>query len=197
MAAALPVIKKGMGPKNKSTTPAQLEAIRKLQRFLGLKVDGDFGPATDKAVRAYQEAHGLKIDGVVGNATWTTIPTDPLVQKPTPAQQNIAASNAATTAAAAIAAAAPKPTAQVSVTPIKPATRPANPIQAAAQAAGKAANIAQQTVTGTAKKVGSAVTQTHVIIKKQPLWIQIVTFAAAGLGAFAGFKAITEKKKAA
>lgn len=47
--------------------------VERLQRQLGLKADGDFGPKTDAAVKAYQQKHGLKVDGVVGIKTWDHI----------------------------------------------------------------------------------------------------------------------------
>lgn len=45
-------------------------AVRRLQKFLGIKVDGDFGPQTQGAVRAYQRRNKLKVDGIVGPETW-------------------------------------------------------------------------------------------------------------------------------
>lgn len=38
-----------------------------------LKVDNEFGPATQEAVKAYQEANGLTADGVVGKSTWAAL----------------------------------------------------------------------------------------------------------------------------
>lgn len=40
---------------------------------LGLKIDGDFGPATDYAVREFQKRERLKVDGIVGNNTFTRL----------------------------------------------------------------------------------------------------------------------------
>lgn len=42
------------------------------QKFLGITVDGKFGPATETATKNYQTAHGLKADGIVGANTWAT-----------------------------------------------------------------------------------------------------------------------------
>ena len=44
--------------------------VETLQRLLQIKVDGDFGPATEKAVMQFQKSKGLVADGVVGNKTW-------------------------------------------------------------------------------------------------------------------------------
>jgi lysozyme len=48
----------------------QAQAVRELQRRLGLKGDGEYGKGTGRAVRAFQRAHGLHPDGVVGSDTW-------------------------------------------------------------------------------------------------------------------------------
>lgn len=40
-----------------------------LQKFLGLKADGDFGPKTDAAVKRWQKNNGLAVDGIVGPKT--------------------------------------------------------------------------------------------------------------------------------
>src|SRR5262245_9728770 len=45
------------------------EAVKKLQRTLGIGADGQFGPATEKAVRDYQEKNGLPVDGMAGPQT--------------------------------------------------------------------------------------------------------------------------------
>jgi peptidoglycan LD-endopeptidase CwlK len=47
--------------------------VERVQRALGIKVDGDFGPATENAVRAYQKRKGLSADGIVGPNTWYMI----------------------------------------------------------------------------------------------------------------------------
>jgi peptidoglycan hydrolase-like protein with peptidoglycan-binding domain len=38
-----------------------------------LKVDGDFGPATEHGVKSFQGNNGLRRDGVVGKQTWKTL----------------------------------------------------------------------------------------------------------------------------
>jgi len=49
------------------------EAVRRLQKALGVKVDGAFGPATEMAVRDFQRENGLEVDGIAGKQTWTAI----------------------------------------------------------------------------------------------------------------------------
>ncbi len=49
------------------------EAVKYIQKKLGLTVDGAFGPATDKAVKALQKKHGLTADGIVGPKTWSKL----------------------------------------------------------------------------------------------------------------------------
>jgi peptidoglycan DL-endopeptidase CwlO len=44
-------------------------AVARVQRALGIRADGDFGPKTKRAVRAFQKRHGLLADGVVGPKT--------------------------------------------------------------------------------------------------------------------------------
>ena len=41
-----------------------------------LKIDGDFGSATEAQVKAFQKAKGLKVDGVVGNKTIAALKKD-------------------------------------------------------------------------------------------------------------------------
>lgn len=43
--------------------------VKLLQKALGLKVDGNFGPGTELAVKNFQGSHGLAIDGLVGPTT--------------------------------------------------------------------------------------------------------------------------------
>ena len=46
------------------------EAVKKVQRFLGITVDGLYGPKTEQAVRNWQHQRGLTADGIVGSKTW-------------------------------------------------------------------------------------------------------------------------------
>lgn len=47
--------------------------VKLVQRKLGLKDDGKFGPATESAVKAFQASHNLKTDGIVGPQTWSAL----------------------------------------------------------------------------------------------------------------------------
>lgn len=47
--------------------------VREVQRFLGVKVDGSYGPDTYNAVKRYQRMRDIAVDGVVGSTTWTHI----------------------------------------------------------------------------------------------------------------------------
>lgn len=47
--------------------------VEKIQKAVGVKVDGYFGPKTEEAVKAFQKKHGLKVDGIVGKQTWPYI----------------------------------------------------------------------------------------------------------------------------
>ncbi len=45
------------------------QALAKHGRSINLKVDGDFGTATEAAVKAFQRANGLVVDGIAGPRT--------------------------------------------------------------------------------------------------------------------------------
>ena len=49
------------------------DEVKRLQKALGIKDDGDFGPATKAAVVAFQKKHKLYADGVVGKNTWARL----------------------------------------------------------------------------------------------------------------------------
>lgn len=49
------------------------EAVKELQRLLGLTTDGSFGPMTEAAVKKFQSEHNLTADGIVGPATWSLL----------------------------------------------------------------------------------------------------------------------------
>ena len=44
--------------------------VKKLQKYLGIKVDGKFQEGTELAVKKWQKKNGLTQDGVVGPTTW-------------------------------------------------------------------------------------------------------------------------------
>lgn len=47
--------------------------VRKLQKRLGVKIDGRYGPKTAAAVRAFQKKNRLTVDGEVGSITWSRL----------------------------------------------------------------------------------------------------------------------------
>lgn len=49
------------------------EPVRRIQKAVGIAVDGYYGPNTKNAVQAYQRKHGLAADGIVGPKTWAKI----------------------------------------------------------------------------------------------------------------------------
>lgn len=50
--------------------------VKEVQEALGLKADGDFGPATEKAVKAFQTKEKLKATGIVDEETFRRIKMD-------------------------------------------------------------------------------------------------------------------------
>lgn len=70
-AAPTPTLRKGDG--GTSDFPDIFEAVRELQRRLGMPANlrtGYFGEQTDGYVRSFQRSKGLKADGIVGPKTW-------------------------------------------------------------------------------------------------------------------------------
>ena len=53
------------------------QAVRSIQRVLGLPADGIFGPQTERAVRRFQRRKGLVADGIVGPQTREALGLDP------------------------------------------------------------------------------------------------------------------------
>lgn len=51
------------------------DEVRIAQKYLGVTVDGIFGPATRKATIAFQHDHRLDEDGIIGVQTWTKLLT--------------------------------------------------------------------------------------------------------------------------
>jgi peptidoglycan hydrolase-like protein with peptidoglycan-binding domain len=49
------------------------EAVRRIQRQLGVAPDAIDGPQTTGAVKHFQQAHGLTADGIVGPRTWKAL----------------------------------------------------------------------------------------------------------------------------
>ena len=49
------------------------EMVKRLQQFLGVKVDGHFGIKTENAVKEYQRKMNITVDGIVGRQTWSVM----------------------------------------------------------------------------------------------------------------------------
>lgn len=49
------------------------EDVKLLQKALGLKPDGSFGPKTEQTIKNFQGSHGLVMDGIVGPTTQRAI----------------------------------------------------------------------------------------------------------------------------
>lgn len=52
------------------------EQVKVVQKVVGAKVDGDFGPATEHAVKKWQAENDILVDGIVGPATWEKMQAD-------------------------------------------------------------------------------------------------------------------------
>lgn len=49
------------------------EPVKRIQKAVGVKADGFYGPSTVTKVKAYQRKHKLSADGIVGDKTWAKI----------------------------------------------------------------------------------------------------------------------------
>jgi N-acetylmuramoyl-L-alanine amidase len=47
--------------------------VKAIQRAVGVKADGLYGPATERAVRSFQKRKQIPIDGMVGPVTWSKL----------------------------------------------------------------------------------------------------------------------------
>lgn len=57
------------------------DAVKELQKLLGVFADGDYGPWTEQNVIRFQRDRGLVADGIVGAKTWEALKvTDPPVK---------------------------------------------------------------------------------------------------------------------
>lgn len=66
------LIRKGIH-KQESKYPGMMKSIEFIQKLVGAKVDGKFGPETESKVKVWQKSNGLKDDGIVGKNTLTKI----------------------------------------------------------------------------------------------------------------------------
>lgn len=60
---------------SKGAEVKSLQALLNAKNNAGLKIDGDFGSATEKQAIAYMKKMGLEPDGIVGTGTWTSLLT--------------------------------------------------------------------------------------------------------------------------
>lgn len=65
----MPTIRRGW----KAGVVNTAQACLRLDGYLEVTMDGDFGPRTQAAVRSFQSDHGLGVDGVVGPRTWVAL----------------------------------------------------------------------------------------------------------------------------
>jgi hypothetical protein len=70
--AAKPTVKKAVAFKPLKSG-SKGNSVKKVQKFLGINADGDFGPGTEKAVKAFQSANKLKSDGIVDSITFKAL----------------------------------------------------------------------------------------------------------------------------
>ena len=73
-AAALSLAAGGTVADSRASSPAKIvrasgSTVKALQRALGIRADGIYGPATRRAVRRFQRRHGLVVDGIAGPQT--------------------------------------------------------------------------------------------------------------------------------
>lgn len=64
------------------------EPVKRIQKAVGVRADGYYGPDTVKAVKAFQKAHKLDADGIVGDKTWAAINGGKKAPKPSPAKSD-------------------------------------------------------------------------------------------------------------
>jgi len=63
----------GAAPTAAPPVKPQRSVVAALQRKLGIRADGLYGPQTRRAVRRFQRANGLTVDGVAGPATLSAL----------------------------------------------------------------------------------------------------------------------------
>ena len=66
------LIRKGIHSQE-SKYPGMMKSIEFIQKLVGAKVDGKFGPETESKLKEWQKSNGLKDDGLVGKNTITKI----------------------------------------------------------------------------------------------------------------------------
>jgi peptidoglycan hydrolase-like protein with peptidoglycan-binding domain len=66
------LIRKGIH-NQESKYPGMMKTIEFIQKLVGAKVDGKFGPETESKVKEWQKSNGLKDDGIIGKNTLTKI----------------------------------------------------------------------------------------------------------------------------